>query len=81
MIGWGLLEPVIHPLRARQESPTARVVMDVELTATIRQIHATSRGTYGVSRVTRELRLSLRRAERREYVARLMNAAARQGFT
>ena len=38
--------------RARQANPTLRMVADVELTATIRTVHAASRGTYGVPRVT-----------------------------
>jgi hypothetical protein len=40
--------------RARQANPTPRMVADVELTATIREIHAAFRGTYGVPRVTAE---------------------------
>jgi putative transposase len=31
--------------RARQANPTPRIVADVELTATIREVHAMSRGT------------------------------------
>jgi len=38
--------------RARQANSTPRMVADVELTATIRTIRATSRGTYGLPRVT-----------------------------
>ena len=38
--------------RARQATPTLRMVADVELTATIATIHDATRGTYGVPRVT-----------------------------
>ncbi len=57
------------------------MVGDVELTATIREIHATSRGTYGVPRVTAELRLGLGWPVNRKRVARLMAAAGLQGLT
>ena len=67
--------------RARQASPTLRMVADVELTATIREIHAASRGTYGVPRVTAELRLGLGRPVNRKRVARLMASAGLQGLT
>jgi putative transposase len=67
--------------RARQATPTLRMVADVELTATIREIHAASRGTYGVPRVTAELRLGLGRPVNRKRVARLMAAAGLQGLT
>jgi hypothetical protein len=67
--------------RARQGNPTARMVADVELTATIREIHAASRGTYGAARVTADLRLGLGRPVNRKRVARLMAAAGLQGLT
>jgi putative transposase len=57
------------------------MVADVELTATIREIHAASRGTYGVPRVTAELRLGLGRPVNRKRVARLMASAGLQGLT
>jgi putative transposase len=67
--------------RARQVTPTPRMAAEVELTATIREIHAASRGTYGVPRVTAELRLGIGRPVNRKRVARLMASAGLQGLT
>ena len=41
----------------RGRPPSARAVADAELSAQIVEIHAMSRGTYGVPRVHAELRL------------------------
>src|SRR4030067_126974 len=41
----------------RGRAPSPRAVADAALTAQIREIHASSRGTYGVPRVHAELRL------------------------
>lgn len=45
--------------RARQATPTTRIVADVGLTATIRTVDAVSPGAYGVPRVTTECSLGL----------------------
>ncbi len=66
--------------RARQANPTPLMVADFELTATIREIHATSRRTYGLLRVTAELRLGLGRPANRKRVARLMAATGLQAL-
>jgi transposase InsO family protein len=52
--------------------PSAREVADRALTATIRQVHHDSRGTYGAPRVLAELRLGLGVHVGRKRVARLM---------
>lgn len=49
-----------------------RLGADVELVATIREIHATSRGSYGVLRVTAELPLGHGWPVNRNRLARLM---------
>ena len=65
----------------RQVTPTARMVADAELTATIREICAASRATYAVPRVTAELRLERSRSVNRKRVARLMASAGLQALT
>ena len=67
--------------RARQGTSTPRMVADFELTATVRETHSASRGTYGVPRVTAEMRLVLVRPVSRQRVGRLMPAAGLQGLT
>jgi transposase InsO family protein len=52
--------------------PSARQVSDEALTATIRQVHRDSRGTYGAPRVLAELRLGLGVHVGKKRVARLM---------
>ncbi len=59
--------------------PSARSLADAELTATIRAIHAESRGTYGSPRVHAELHLGLGVACGRSRVERLMAAAGLAG--
>jgi putative transposase len=60
-------------------APSARVIADEQLTATITAVHAASRGTYGAPRVHAELRLGLGTACGRKRVARLMRAAGLTG--
>jgi putative transposase len=55
--------------------PSLRAVADEALSAQIREIHACSRGTYGVPRVHAELRLGRGLHCGRKRVARLMRAA------
>jgi transposase InsO family protein len=55
--------------------PSQRAVADETLSAQIREIHACSRGTYGVPRVHAELRLGRGVRCGRKRVARLMRAA------
>lgn len=62
----------------RGRPPSARARADGELTGRIRQIHATSRGTYGSPRVHAELRAAGVCCGRRR-VARLMRAAGLVG--
>lgn len=52
--------------------PSARQIQDQALTATIRQVHQDSRGTYGAPRVLAELRLGMGVHVGRKRVARLM---------
>ncbi|TPW64016.1 IS3 family transposase, partial [Schumannella sp. 10F1B-5-1] len=54
-------------------------VADQALTVTLRQIHETSRGTYGVRRVHAELRLGRHLAVGHGRVERLMRLAGLQG--
>jgi putative transposase len=55
--------------------PSARAVADAALLDQIRDIHASSRGTYGAPRVHAELRLGLDVRVGRKRVARLMRTA------
>ena len=59
----------------RGRRPALRAVADAALTVQIREIHATSRGTYGMPRVHAELRLGCGVRCGRKRVARLMRAA------
>jgi transposase InsO family protein len=58
---------------------SARSIADEQLTATIVEVHAASRGTYGAPRVHAELRLGLGLACGRKRVARLMRTAGLAG--
>ena len=64
----------------QQRPPAARAGADVALTATIRQIHAASRGTYGAPRVHAALREDHRVHCGRKRVARLMRSAELRGI-
>jgi transposase InsO family protein len=64
----------------RGRTPALRAVADAALTAQILEIHATSRGTYGVPRVHAELRLGCGVRCGRKRVARLMRAARLHGI-
>jgi len=66
---------------ARGRPPSARAVADEALTATIREVHTMSRGSYGAPRVHDELRLGLGMRCGRKRVARLMRAAHLAGAT
>ncbi len=59
----------------RERPPSRRAVADEALTAQIREIHACSRGTYGVPRVHAELRLGCGVRCGRKRIARLMRSA------
>jgi len=59
----------------RGRTPSARACADARLTASIIEIHRSSRGTYGAPRVHAELRLGLGVRIGRKRVARLMRAA------
>jgi transposase InsO family protein len=60
---------------------SARALRDVWLIGVIRQIHADSRGTYGVRRVYAELTLGRGISVGRECVARLMRKAGVRGIS
>ncbi len=59
--------------------PSLRAVADASLTTTIREVHVSSRATYGAPRVHAELRLGLGLACGRKRVARLMRTAGLVG--
>ena len=63
----------------RRRPPSARARADVAMTATIREVHAASRATYGAPRVHAELRDVHRIRCGRKRVARLMRAAGLVG--
>ncbi len=63
----------------RKRGPSARAVNDAELTRTVRQIHAASRGTYGAPRVHAELDDAHGIRCGRKRVARLMRTAGLVG--
>ena len=63
----------------RARPPSARAVADASLTATIRMIHAGSRGTYGAPRVHAELTQAHEIRCGRKRVARLMRTAGLAG--
>lgn len=60
--------------------PSTRALADQALTTRIIEVHAMSRGTYGVPRVHAELRLGCGVRCGRKRVARLMRAAGLQGI-
>jgi transposase InsO family protein len=64
----------------RGRTPAPRAVADAALTVQIREIHVTSRGTYGVPRVHAELRLGCGVRCGRKRVARLMRTAGLHGI-
>ena len=64
----------------RDRAPSARAVSDAALSAQIVEIHAISRGTYGVPRVHAELRLGPDLHCGRGRVARLMKLAHLHGI-
>lgn len=70
-------ESGFHAWRSRP--PSRRDVSDVALTATLREIHAAARGTYGVRRMHAELRLGRHLAIGYRRVFRLMRLAGLQG--
>jgi putative transposase len=63
----------------RQASPSARSLANAELTETIREIWAQSRGIYGSPRVWAELRLGQNISVSRKRVERLMRQAGIEG--
>jgi putative transposase len=63
----------------RDRPPSRRALADAALSLQIREIHASSRGTYGVPRVHAELRLGRGIRCGRKRVARLMRSARLQG--
>jgi putative transposase len=62
-----------------RRGPSARSVADEALTATIRDVHRMSRGTYGAPRMHAELRLAAGVRCGRKRVARLMRADRLEG--
>ena len=64
----------------RGRPPSQRAIADHALIAQIREIHALSRGTYGVPRVHAELRLGCGVRCGRKRVARLMRVVGLQGI-
>jgi len=64
-----------------QVNPTAKMLDDRELGELIGKIHEHSFGTYGVPRVTAELRLGLGRQVNHKRVERIMRAHCLQGVT
>jgi transposase InsO family protein len=63
----------------RGRAPSARALVDAQLSAQIVEIHTMSRGTYGVPRVHAELRLGRGVCCGRKRVARLMRLARLHG--
>ena len=63
----------------RDRPPAARTLADAALTETVREIHASSYGTYGARRVHAELRLGQGVRCGRKRVERLMRRAQVQG--
>src|SRR5690606_11614600 len=63
----------------RSRPPSVRAIAHAELTAVIRDIHETARGTYGIRRVRAELRLGRHRPVGYRRVFRLMRLAGIQG--
>ena len=65
----------------RGRAPSLRAAVDAALTIQIREVHASSRGTYGVLRVNAELRLGRGIRCGCKRIARLMQAARLHGVT
>ena len=76
----GVSRGVVH-LAAPPANPTARMLADIDLGDTIVKIHEQSRGTYGVPRVTAELRLGLGRQVNHKRVERLTREGGLQGIS
>ena len=68
-------------MAARQANPTVKILDDAELGDLVAKIHDQSFGTYGVPRITAELRLGLGRQVNHKRVARLMRERGLQGVT
>ncbi|MFD5110694.1 IS3 family transposase, partial [Streptomyces cinereoruber] len=75
----GLARSSFYHWRRTAPDRAARQVADARLTARIRRIHRDSDGTYGVPRITAELRDGGERVNHKK-VARLMKAAAITGL-
>jgi len=67
--------------RYLQTNPTVKMAADADLGELIVKIHGQSNGTYGVPRVTAELRLGLGRMVNHKRVERLMRERGLQGVT
>jgi putative transposase len=78
---FGVSTSGFYEWRRAQAEPCARRCEDLELRATIREIHRQSRGTYGSPRVHAELRLGQGVRVGRKRVERLMRAEGLQGVT
>ncbi|MFM8236813.1 MAG: IS3 family transposase [Actinomycetota bacterium] len=70
-----------HAWRHAQANPTPRMLADRELADLVAKIHDQSFGTYGIRRVTAELRLGLDREVNHKRVERLMRERGLQGVT
>jgi len=64
----------------RGRAPSPRAVADAALTAQIREIHASSRGTYGVPRVHAELRLGRMESQLENHKAKIKQGEDRIEF-
>jgi len=71
----------VYAWRHAQSNPTARMLVDAEMGDLVAKIHDASFGTYGVLRVTAELRLGLGRQVNHKRVERLMRERGLQGVT
>ncbi len=78
---FGVSPSGFYEWQQRQVCPSPRTRADAELTATIREIHRLSRGTYGAPRVWADLRLGAGVRVSRKRVARLMRQASLQGIS
>ena len=74
----GVSESGYYPRRGRP--PSARMIRHVWLTDLIRQIHATSRGTYGARRVHAELTMGYGVTVGHNAVGMLMSRAGLAGL-
>ncbi|MFI5802067.1 IS3 family transposase [Streptomyces sp. NPDC051561] len=66
--------------RRTAEARTARLAADAQLAARIRVVHQESDGTYGVQRITAELRETSGEAVNHKKVARIMRASGIEGI-